>query len=372
MAGPLRRIIGVHGARMYYNLTNIHACLRMAPRGEQPTELFNNFVGADRIAVTDDHPDWQKCGRGRIGQLFEVVRIAITVGWRALRLENGVREFETTVDQFAEDTQPARLQDNSLVELLACFRRFIDIRHRWVKASLADAAAMLSYGLLKGSLHEEFPDEDLASLHNTLLKGLPDLASNKPVIGLWKLSRQIQKDPQLLKLFQQNDGHKVWNAVQQQSKFSKFHGSLRQYLDDSGFRCSGELMLTVASFQENPAALVEILKAYSALSGESPAERLHEQESQRITETDRMLKTLSQRWWVRWLPWPRKSLKVRWLLKWTQHSIALRERARLKQALLEFVDRAGLELVEYLPYERSRHTFTSSQDWRLSFLKGEA
>ena len=335
MDGPLRRIIGVHGARMYYNLTNIHACLRMAPCGERLTELFNNFVGADRIAVTDDHPDWQKSGRGGIGQFIEVVRIAITVGWRALRLQNGVQEFETTVDQFAEETQPELLQRRSLPELLACFRSFIDIRsHRWVKASLADAAAMLSYGLLKGSLSEEFPDEDLASLHNTLLKGLPDLASNKPVIGLWELSRQIQNNPQLLKLFQQNDGVEVWNAVQQQSRFSGFHASFLQHLDDSGFRCSGELMLTVASFQENPAALIEILKAYSTLHGESPAERLQEQESQRIVETDRMLKTLSRRWWYRLLPWPRKSLMVRWLLKWTQHSIALRERARLKQALL--------------------------------------
>lgn len=335
MDGPLRRIIGVHGARMYYNLTNIHACLRMAPRGERLTELFNNFVGADRIADEDNPPNWQKSGRVRIRQFFEVLRIAITVGWRALRLQHGVREFETTVDQFADETQQTLLQDRSLAELLTCFRRFIDIRsHRWVKASLADAAAMLSYGLLKSSLHEEFPDDDLAALHNTLLKGLPNLASNKPVIGLWELSRQIQNDPQLRQLFHQHGEIEVWNAVRTQSEFSEFYASVREYLDDSGFRCSGELMLTVASFQENPAALVEILKAYSALEGESPAERLHEQESQRITETDRMLKTLSQRWWFRFLPWPRKSLKVGWLLKWAQHSIALRERARLKQALL--------------------------------------
>ena len=107
-----------------------------------------------------------------------------------------------------------------------------------------------------------------------LLKGLPDLASNKPVIGLWELSRQIQNNPQLLKLFQQNDGVEVWNAVQQQSRFSGFHASFLQHLDDSGFRCSGELMLTVASFQENPAALMKpsspsTLPSIGCLSGVS-------------------------------------------------------------------------------------------------------
>ena len=186
MERSLRQIIGVHGARMYYNLTNIHACLRMDPRGERLTELFNNFVRADRIAATPDHPDWQKSSRGRVGQFFELSRIATTVVWRALWLTKGVEEFEATADQFAEATTADSLQNASLADLLIHVHRFVDIRsHRWVKASLADAAAMLSYGLLKRMLTQEFPDKDLASLHNTLLKGLPDLASNRPVVGLW-------------------------------------------------------------------------------------------------------------------------------------------------------------------------------------------
>ena len=335
MERSLRQIIGVHGARMYYNLTNIHACLRMAPRGERLTELFNNFVGADRIAATPDHPDWQKSSRGRVGQLFELCRIATTVVWRALWLTKGVEDFEATVDQFAEATTADAFQNASLADLLIHVHRFIDIRsHRWVKASLADAAAMLSYGLLKRTLNKEFPDEDLASLHNTLLKGLPDLASNRPVVGLWRLSREIQGNSDLYQFVQQHDGSQIWNALQQRSEFSQFRNSFQRFLDECGFRCSGELMLTVPSFQENPAALIEILKAYLNLKGDSPAERLLEQERHRIDQTAQLMTTLSKRSWFRFLPWPTKALKTRLLLKWTQASIALRERARLKQALL--------------------------------------
>ena len=307
----------------------------MAPRGEQLRELFNNFVGADQIASTEDYPSWENSGTGRVRQFLQSLRIAVNVGWRALRLRSGVHDFEATVDRFATDTRPDQLEQCSLPELHKYFRRFIDIRsHRWTNASLADAAAMLTYGLLKNSLNEEFPAEELAALHNTLLKGLPDLASNQPVVGLWHLSRQIQSDRKLLSLFRQQPSGEVWKAIQRQSEFAQFQDSFQKYLDDSGFRCSGELMLTVASFQENPVALIEILKAYSELNGESPGERLLEQETQRIAETRRMLQTLSQRRWFSLLPWPRTSLKVRWLLKWTQQAIALRERARLKQALL--------------------------------------
>lgn len=335
MERPLRQIIGLHGARMYYNLTSIHACLRMAPCGERLTELFNSFVGADRIAVTDHHPDWDKFGHGTIRQFGEACRVAITTGWRAMRLPSGVAEFEATIDQFASKTRPELLSQKSLSELLADFRQFIEIRsHRWTNASLADAAAMLSYGMLKRFLNDQFPDENHTSLHNTLLKGLPDLASNKPVIGLWELSRQIQRDSHLDELFSQHNAEQVWHALQQQGEFCRFRVSFERYLDESGFRCSGELMLTVPGFQENPVALIEILKAYSILSGESPAERLLEQESQRIALTEQLLNALARRSWFRFWPWPANVLTARCLLKWTQRSIALRERARLKQALL--------------------------------------
>ncbi len=46
MEPALRQIIGVHGARMYYNLTNIHAVLRSAPFGDLLAASFNQFTGA--------------------------------------------------------------------------------------------------------------------------------------------------------------------------------------------------------------------------------------------------------------------------------------------------------------------------------------
>ena len=51
MDPALRTIIGVHGARMYYNLTNIHAVLRMAPFGDRLADAFNLFVGANQMAT---------------------------------------------------------------------------------------------------------------------------------------------------------------------------------------------------------------------------------------------------------------------------------------------------------------------------------
>ncbi len=49
-------IIGVHGARMYYNLTNIHAVLRSAPFGDLLAASFDQFVGSED---TDTPASWR-------------------------------------------------------------------------------------------------------------------------------------------------------------------------------------------------------------------------------------------------------------------------------------------------------------------------
>ena len=335
MEEPLRQLVGVHGARLYYNLTNIYAVLRMAPFGEWLSAAFANFVGAELVEPAESELTWRGYARSRLRQACEVAVIAVRSCWQFAFLERRVARFERTVAQFAEQTLPAKLPQQSTSELLAHLRGFLDIRcHRWLDASLADAAAMLSYGLLKRLLNQEFPEGDQAALHNSLLKGLRDVVSGVPAQRLWELSRQVRDDPRLKALFQSNSSEFIWQELSTNRELADFHQQVQRFLTEWGFRCSGELMLTVPSFQERPAAVIEILQAYVNLTGESPAERLQRQQAERTTETARVLGELRKRWLVWLVPWPTKGTLARFLLKWTQRAIMCRERARLKQALL--------------------------------------
>jgi phosphohistidine swiveling domain-containing protein len=320
---PLRQIIGVHGARMYYNLTSIHTVLRAAPFGEQLAAAFNQFVGADEIAPEEDgRPDW----RGwRIVQALELGRIGASVWRQYLFLTRCVETFERTADEYARRTEPSTLHRLDRAALRDRLRGFMEIRrHRWKNASLADAGSMVCYAALKALLRRLLPEEEQDALHNNLLKALPGLASSRPAIELWKLSRMIRADADLASLFATGDPDAVVSAVRTTPAFATFAGALDTYLDDWGFRCSAELMLTTPSFQENPAALVSILKSYAECDSESPEALLARQQAERIAETRRVLAMVG---WARAIP-------LRVLLGWTQRSIQLRERARLKQALL--------------------------------------
>jgi rifampicin phosphotransferase len=340
MEHPLGHIIGVHGARMYYNLTSIHGILRSAPFGDLLAAWFNQFVGSEDTDtpafVGDAQMDATKGRDGwRVTQAAELAVIAAKTTWQYLFVTRRVARFERTVTTFADRTHPRLLEARNRRELLDDFRAFLEIRnHRWLDASLADTASMVCYGALQRWLSGAFPTADQAALHNCLLKALPGLPSGMPALKLWDLSRLVRADPRLLALLTTTPTGEVLATIRRDPAFEPFAHELDRYLNDWGFRCSGELMLTVKSFQEDPAPLLDIIKAYVGSDGQSPADQLRLQKAERRRDTERVAAKLRKRRLFRYLPFVHQWHVVSILLRRTQASIILRERARLKQALL--------------------------------------
>ena len=322
MEHPLRHIIGVHASRMYYNLSSIHSVLRSAPFGELLTSSFNQFVGSGN---TSTHAATTHAGRFRtLAQISELAIITVKTTWQYLFLTRRVSRFERAVSEFALQTTTERLSKASRTELLAHFRGFIEIRNnRWKDAALADAAAMVCYALLQRLLARFIPAADQQSLHNNLLKALPDLVSGMPPIKLWELSQLVRADARLQNLFQDCNPHEVLQVLRTRDEFHAFAKHFDTFVHDWGFRCSGELMLTMPTFQDEPERVIELIQAYRATDAISPATILARQAQERVAETDRLKRLLGARW-----------LPVGLVLRWTQKAILLRERARLKQALL--------------------------------------
>ncbi len=89
MDDALAHIIGVHGARIYYNLTNVHTVLRHAPFGSWLVGAFNRFVGSagDESAdlpVTEPSPR----------ELLALIHVAVTTTRAYRSLGTRVAEFE--------------------------------------------------------------------------------------------------------------------------------------------------------------------------------------------------------------------------------------------------------------------------------------
>lgn len=336
MDGSLRNLIGLHAGRMYYNLTNIHAALRMAPFGDALAAAFNDFVGAGTVTSSPRLAStWESDDRNPLFRWAEALAIFVRISWLYLGLSRRVGEFETTVADFSRRTHPDRLSERTLVELSEHVDEFVDIRcNRWLGASLADCSAMVCHGILRHFLDRGFPGSGEATLHNTLLKGLPNLVSAEPAQQLWRLSRCVRNDPRLLELFDKQSGEQIWQRISTLPEHHEFHAALQAFLEQWGFRFSGELLLTVPSYQENPGGLMELLGTYALLVGDSPLDVMREQARARELRTAQVLDEFRRHQPLPYIPGFLQAHVVRLILTWTQRSIILRERARLKQALL--------------------------------------
>ncbi len=110
MEPAFQQIIGVHGARMYYNLTSIHSVLRLAPFGDALTKSFDAFVGADGGAVEAS----ALARRGKVRQASEVAVIAARATTLLFQIGRRIERFEHTVDDFAARAEPSRVERMSL------------------------------------------------------------------------------------------------------------------------------------------------------------------------------------------------------------------------------------------------------------------
>ncbi len=327
MAEPLDNIVGLQGGRLYYNLTNIHALLQMMPGGRRLVEFFNLFVGADAI------PAPPSAGLGPLARVLEAVRISGSILWQYLFIQKRIRRFETRVDAFADATRPSGLIDKSRAALAADLEAFLTIRlTQWNDAALADTAAMVCYGLLKAQLGRALGDGDQTTLHNNLLKGLPGLVSAEPVTKLWALSQRIAGDAALNALFARESAAQILERLKQPD-FEDFNQAFTDYLEHWGFRSSGELMLTTPTPQEDPRPVLRLLQTYVRTHSASPEELTRAQSLERQAATAQVVAQLSPRWWCS-VPLLSRASRFRILLAATQGAISLRERARMKQALL--------------------------------------
>ena len=334
MEDPLRNIIGTQAGRMYYNLSHIHAVLRAAPFGEFLAESFNQFVGSESTARNQASPSWASLSRGRFSEWRELLSVARHALRRFRRLEQGISRFESTVDGFAEDADPGNLSELDTQPLLSLWRRFMTIRSHWTDAAMADASSMICYQLTGKYLSGAFTGKDDHAMVNRLLSGLCDIVSGLPTENLWELSRSIRKHESLVTALCDDPPEEVWRRIQSDESLTNIRVELDDFLKHWGFRCSGELMLTTACYQEQPAMLMPVLASYVQLDGPSPREHLQQQQERRQRTTEHILNELRTKRAFRFLPLLRKSRIAAWLLRATQRSVACRERARLKQALL--------------------------------------
>ncbi|MDP2343014.1 MAG: PEP/pyruvate-binding domain-containing protein [Deltaproteobacteria bacterium] len=342
VAPALSSLVGAHGARLYYNLSSLHGCLRAAPFGEWLTSSFNVFVGVDGGAAEGSRLlPWARTDV--VKETRAALRLITRGSFALATASRRLPAFERAVDVFADASHPTLLPWLDDDDLAGLVRQFLDVRvNRWGPAALSDVSAMVGYGVLRSVLQRLVPDAE-ATLQNDLLKGLADVVSGIPTQRLWEL------------------------AQKRRAGDVRFDVELAWFLEEWGFRRSGELLLTVPTFQEDPAPILALIDQLAGSEGASPVDVTRAQAAERERRTAAFLSPL---------PLPLRPL-LQGLLRFTREAIGLRERARSKQALLytrlrHVVLEVGARLQRRSELERVDDVFLLTIDELLDHLAGVA
>ncbi|MDP7034428.1 MAG: PEP/pyruvate-binding domain-containing protein [Planctomycetota bacterium] len=357
MAEPLASIVGSHGGYLYYNLTNIYRCLRLAPLGNRIESLWNGFIGVEEEAATAVDRD-QDPTPNRLLDSLALLWMFLRGSASLLSIPWAVWRWERRVDRYVASCETSLGRPRNLDDRLSELHGFWTLRGpHWRDAALSDAASMFSIGCLE-SLLTRWKNHLPGDLnHHDLLRGLPGLVSTRPTQLLWEMGRLIERTTELNKLFSNDSPEHVLDQTLYGDSFPDFRQRLEMYLQNWGFRCSGELLLTRQDYRDDPRLIVPILASYAASITPSPetiAVR-QAQESKNLLSSFRP--RLSRwRWWI-----------LRIVVALTRSSIRFRERARMKQSKLYASLKRTLRETGELLHEQGR--LERAQD--IHFLQSE-
>jgi phosphohistidine swiveling domain-containing protein len=325
-------VIGTFGCKMYYNMSSIHEILSASPFSDLLIKSFDNFVG-----YSAEKKDTQK--DFGLGTKLSFIKEFISLN---LSLEKNVSQFEKIADDYSRQLKKAVVME----ELRSCFHSFIETRmHSWYRASLADFFAMTYHGLL-GKFCSRYYGNEAAGIQNKLIQSIPGLISSRPIIEMYALIGKIRNDPETYERFNRLEAQEFLTWLQNNDSSEEILTAIHSYLENWGFRCSGELMLTSENYIEKPDSFIALLQQYEKLPNRNPEKIIQEKFLEATAaKKDFRKKILDRETWFLPKAWLQIGF-LNFLVKRACHGIASRERVRLKQSLLYFRFKQVLQKIE--------------------------
>ena len=309
-------IIGLWGHKMYYNMSSIHSALELSPFKSLFKSSFDDFVGYQK---KNESLFEYKEQFNKLIFIFKLVN-------HFRRLPKRVKLIENIVNEFASNQKKSQ----KLNELNTIHHQFLNIRfNKWINASFADLFSMLTHGAL-GKICLKIDSELGIGMQNGLIQAIPNLISNQPIFRNWKIIELI-KSEKMEKWFLETAAVDI--HTQLKIKNQKIYLEINQYLEDFGFRCSGELTMFLDNYIERPENFIEMLQLYLKTNDSDPEilfNKKHEEQEVLLKDALELINKKKMFFINKFI----FKFCLKKLVKLTCYAISCRERVRLKQALL--------------------------------------
>lgn len=308
------QMLGLLNGRVYYNLRSWYKALSLFPGYAINARSMETMMGVEERFDLEDQENQSKWA-GYLG----IGRMMYRMGSALIRLPKQTRIFQGQLAEILGEYQKKDLSGMRVEEILEEYRKFEkELLGKWKPPMVNDFFAMIFFGSLQ-KMTTKLAITDSPNIHNDLLCGSSDIVSTEPITRLVEISTLIQNEPKLLAAFQQKSSTELWDTFLR-GDFAVLSTPIQDYLDRFGDRCIGELKLESIPYQEQPAALMRMIKAFvlqgltSASTQQGISEKLRENAEKQVQIAVKNA--------------PIKRLLFKWVLTKTRALVSNRENLR--------------------------------------------
>lgn len=316
-APVIRNLIGIHGGRVCYNLTNWYEMLALFPLAGWFRKFLDHYIGQHvPFTYIPRRPKLRLFREWR--QFPHNLRFWTRLCWNYLRLQGQVARFEEEFYQARRTWRAKSLAACSLEELEELLQEIMGfLHHEWGRAALADFSAMIFPGLLD-LLARKWLADSSGQATAKLLRGV-NVKSTEGLKLIWDIARQVGGDARRRQLLLKSR----YGALEE-SLDPGLRAAVGRFLEHYGGRCYHELLITSPTFEERHDLFWELVRSYCLAPDNNP----RDQERTEARERDLFAAECLGR-----LP-----LARRWVFRRVLHdahrAIRVREAVRLCQSLI--------------------------------------
>lgn len=258
----VHNMTGIHGGRIYYNLSNWYEVIHYFPMGKTFSRFLDNYIGQQIPFQYEPKADtaW---ARDRLKNPFNLAAFWIRLTWLLSRAKSHVSNFEKAFYEHRARWRKGGYQQGSAVSLFQkiddLFRNFVD--RYYYNQGLADIAVLIFPGLLKRLIKNWFSDlEDSPEvIYIKLLQGL-DLKSTEPAEMIEDMAQAIKVEPKLMALLEAED----YTTLESQLP-ANLRKQMETFMHFFGSRCYNDCMLVSPTFEERHDLYWGLVKTYAAM-----------------------------------------------------------------------------------------------------------
>jgi pyruvate,water dikinase len=255
-------MLGLVRGRVYYNLLHWYRVLALLP-GFRVNRAFMERMMGVRERLDDDALG--DTGGGRAADAARLVRMVYRLVRESRRLRTAVPAFHAHVERVLAPLPDEDFTTWDADRLARLYRTLEDeLLRRWQTPIVNDFFAMIAFGILSRLVERWLPDAP-PTLMNDLLAHQGGIISTEPARQVLALARHVDAEPAIAALFERiADDRELWDALGSEPEMAEYRAALDAYLRRFGDRCMNELKLETVTLGEDPAFLLQTIRAYRA------------------------------------------------------------------------------------------------------------